>query len=105
MSEYFGYINDTVRIGVRVDYNHNFTSSNNTFRYLMVGATPEIDLVSNLYIGSELGYAFKVDPWTLQTHYFTPKLGYRFSNNINLYVNYNAVRFTRSQAESVGLGL
>lgn len=108
---YLGYINDIVRVGGSVGYDHTFINSdspldgNKTFRYLTVGATAELDVISNFYIGADLGYAFKVHPQTVQSHYFTPKLGYRFTDNINLYAHYKAVRFTGSQAASVGLGL
>jgi len=108
---YLGYINDIVRVGGSVGYDHTFTNSDSpldgkhTFRYLMVGATAEVDVVSHLYVGADLGYAFKVHPQTLQSHYFTPKIGYRFSDNFNLYAHYKAVRFTGSQVASVGLGL
>ena len=108
---YLGYVNDIVRVGGSVGYDHTFISSDSplkgrqTFQYLMVGATAEVDLISNFYVGADLGYAFKVYPQTVQSHFFTPKVGYRFSDHLNLYAHYKAVRLTSAQVASIGLGL
>lgn len=108
---YLSYVNDIVRVGGTVGYDHTFINSDSplkdkkTFSFLIVGATAELDVVANFYVGADLGYAFKVDPKTSQSHYFTPKIGYRFTDKMNLYAHYKAVRYSGSQAASVGLGI
>ena len=108
---YLGYINEIVRVGGSIGYDHTSVKSdsklkgNSTFEYLMVGGTAELDVIKNFYIGADLGFAFKMDPKTYQSHYFTPKIGYRFTNYVNLYAHYTAVRFSGHQVASVGAGL
>ena len=108
---YLGYINDIVRVGGSIGYDHTSVKSDSplkdhsTFEFLTIGGTAELDLISNFYIGADLGYAFKIDPKTYQSHYFTPKIGYRFTDMFNVYAHYKGVRFPGYQVASVGLGL
>lgn len=107
---YLTYVNNIVRVGGSIGYDHSTVKSDSsiknhsTFEFLMIGATAEMDVIDNFYIGADLGLAFKVDPKTMQSHYFTPKIGYRFTDNINVYTHYKGVRYSGYQVASFGIG-
>ena len=108
---YLGNINKIVRVGGSLGYDHSHVKMDSklkdrvSFEYLMIGGTAEVDVYQNFYVGADLGLAFKMDTKSNQTHYFTPKVGYRFTDMINFYAHYKGVRFSGYQVSSVGLGV
>ncbi|MBS7333853.1 hypothetical protein [Faecalibacter bovis] len=108
---YLGEVCDFLRVGGSVGYDHSVLKSDSQiqssrgYQFLMIGATAELDLYQDLYFAADLGYAFNQTKEGLGSHYFTPKLGYHFSEDFDLYLHYKAVRFTGYQVASTGVGI
>lgn len=108
---YLGKIEDFFRVGGSIGYDHSVLKSKSKipsskgYQFLMIGGAAELDVYKDLYIGADLGYAFNQTKKGLGSHYFTPKVGYHYSDDFNFYLHYKAVRFTGYQVASLGVGV
>ena len=91
---YLGKIEDFFRVGGSIGYDHSILKSESEipsskgYQFLMIGATAELDVYNEFYIGADLGYAFNQTKNGLGSHYFTPKIGYHYSDDFNFYLHY-----------------
>lgn len=108
---YLGSVESFLRVGGSLGYDFSILNSDSKipkekgFHYLMIGGTAELDVYDKFYIGADLGYAFAQTKKGMGSHYFTPKIGYKYNDNINFYAHYKGVRFSGYQVASLGVGL
>ena len=107
---YLGEVEEYFRVGGSIGYDYSFLKnsshlpSERGFKYIMVGATAELDVYQNFYFAADLGYAFSQAKRTAGSHYITPKIGYHFNEDFNFYLHYKGVRYSFGQVASIGIG-
>ena len=108
---YLGKIENFFRVGGSIGYDHTVLNKashipqDRGFQYLFVGASAELDVYKKIYIAADLGYAFNQTKNGSGSHYFTPKVGYHYSDDFNFYLHYKGVRYSIGQVASIGAGL
>lgn len=108
---YLGKVEKFFRIGGTLGFDHTILNKGSLipndrgFKYLFVGASAELDVYKKIYIGADLGYAFNQTKNGSGSHYFTPKLGYHYSEDFNFYLHYKGIRYSIGQVASIGVGV